>query len=141
MATSVHQCTFSLEIMDRGPYLTGLYVCTQCGAHRSVKVSMQASAVLLWQAHLNKSIAERELRLKQLRSEFRTTSSEKRIIASSLACLEKAVALLRCDLEQMEKSSEVIAETNHSLDLHYPSAHHSISNGPVECSPPFESLS
>ena len=134
MATSVHRCTFDLETIDLGRYLTGLHVCTQCGAHKSVKVSMQASTLLLWEAHLKKSIAERELRLKQLRSELRNTSSEKKDIAGSLACLAKAVALLMSDLELMEKSSKIIAETNHSLDLHNPSANHSTSNEQVEFS-------
>jgi hypothetical protein len=95
-------------------------------------MSMQASVLLRWQAHLNKCIAESKLRLKQLRSAFRTTSLEKKIIANSFARLEKAVALLMRDLEQMARSSELIAETNHSLDLYDASAPHSTSKEQVE---------
>ena len=125
MASSVHECTFSLEILDHGPYLTGWYRCTQCGAHKSAQGSMQVSDLLVWRQHLEKAITESEVHLQQLRNEIGGTSLEKKRIADSLADLEKSLAVLRRTHKQIEMSAEVLVQAHvHSVDLHGPSAHH-----------------
>lgn len=133
MASSVHECTFSLEILNHGRYLTGLYLCTQCGAHKSVQVSMQVSESLLWQQRLRKIIAESELHLQKLRNEIRPTSLEEKVIANSLEHLEKTVALFRRTLKQIERSAEQLAEVNmYPLDRHDPSRYHLTSKKQAE---------
>ena len=135
MATSIHECTFSLEIVDHGLYLTGWYLCTQCGAHKSVQGSKQVSELLLWQEQLKRTIAQHELCLKKWRNEIQPTRLDKKLIAKSLASLEKTLTLFGRTLQQMETSAEVLAEANvYSVDLHYPSPPHTISNGQAECS-------
>ena len=135
MATSVHECTFALEIRDQGRYLTGWYLCTQCGAHKSVQVSKQVSELLRWQDQLKKTMAQHELHLKKWRNDIRPMSFDKKIIADSLASLDKTRTLFGRSLKQMETSAEVLAKaTVYSVDLHYPFQPHSTSNGQAECS-------
>ena len=112
MATSVHECTFALEL-QHGSYLSGSYVCTQCGAHASVHRAMRVSEFLLWQEQLGLVITKQDAQLKKLYDGLRVKSLDQQILADSLACLQKTRVLSTRTVEQIGKSAEKLAKAEH----------------------------
>lgn len=101
--------------LNAPPDGASLYVCSICGAQRSVTTfllpqvanNFATQEIALWMESLMTTIAQQEKAIRQMREQLPTAKSA--CFAQTLQHLERSLAVNKCTLQQFEVGADMIS--------------------------------